>query len=130
MSRRDPLVFAQLHLPRPLAPEAVEALLNRLASDPTSAPIVLEARAAAGTDRTEVTHWIGTTAKHARWLQRTLHDLLPGVVVNGDVVCRRRSKTGRFRRLKSERFSAVYDSSSLAAVRMLGRLSIPRPRSR
>lgn len=86
MNRRDPLVFAQLHLPRPLAPEAVEALMTRLASDPTSAPIVLEARAAAGTDRTEVTHWIGSTAKHARWLQRTLHDLLPGVVVNGDVV--------------------------------------------
>lgn len=86
MRRRDPLVFAQLHLPRPLAPEAVEALLSRLASDPTSAPIVLETRATPGTDRTEVTHWIGTPAKHARWLHRTLHDLLPGVVVNGEVV--------------------------------------------
>lgn len=84
MASRERLVFAPLHLPRPLRPEGVEALLTRLASDPTSAPIVLETRAMPEGNRTDIRHWIGTTTHHVRWVQRTLHDLLPGIVIGGE----------------------------------------------
>lgn len=84
MDNRDSLVFAPLHPPRPLTPEAVEDLLIRLAADPTSAPLALETRAVANRDRTEIQHWIGTAPKHTKWLIRTLHDLLPGVEVGGE----------------------------------------------
>lgn len=84
MSGRDALVFAPLHLPRPLRPGAVEELLTRLAADPTSAPLALEVRAAAGRDRADIQYWIGTAPHHTKWLVRTLYDLLPGIVVGGD----------------------------------------------
>lgn len=86
MSAREPLVFAALHLPRPLTPDATEQFLVRLAADPTSAPVVLEARAVAGQSTTEIRYWIGTPPKHTKWLVRTLHDLLPGVIVGGEDV--------------------------------------------
>lgn len=81
MTRRtDPILFARIHPPRPLEPAAVEALLLRLASDPSSAPVVLEARASAQSEATS--YWLGTTAEHLRWLRRTCHDLLPGLIVD------------------------------------------------
>ena len=47
-----------------------------------------------------------------------------------ETLCRRRSNSGRFRRLNSERFRAVQLPVSVAVVRVLGRLSMPLPRSR
>lgn len=89
------LVFVRLYPPRPLTPDALEQLLRRLASDPTSAPVVLEARstpereasvgsATTGEVSTHISYWLGTQPKHARWLRRTLHDLLPGIIIDND----------------------------------------------
>ncbi|GAB3990711.1 type IV secretory system conjugative DNA transfer family protein [Nocardioides marmoraquaticus] len=80
------LVFCRVHPPRPLEPAALEALMVRLASDPTHAPVVFEARSRPA-GRTAVGHpsavhyWLGTTPEHLRWLRRTCHDLLPGLLV-------------------------------------------------
>lgn len=83
MSR--PIVFAQVFQPRPLEPAALEALLVRLASDPTHARVVFEGRsvpARSGAPISEVTYWVGTTPQHLRWLRRTMHDLLPGILID------------------------------------------------
>ncbi len=74
MSRGEPLAFAQVHPARPLDAQALEAFLVRLSSDPTSTPVVFEARshreAAAGAGP-HTTYWVGTEPQHARWLRRT-----------------------------------------------------------
>ena len=91
MGTRDLLVFARIYPARPLEPAGLEALLVRLASDPTHALVVFEARStptkgprksANGVSPTEVSYWIGTTGKHLRWLRRTIHDLLPGTIMD------------------------------------------------
>jgi hypothetical protein len=74
--------FARLYPPRPLESSAVEALLLRLASDPTHAPVALEARSNPSGERSEISYWLGTEPEHLRWLRRTVHDLLPGVVID------------------------------------------------
>lgn len=71
------MVVSRLWLPRPLDPETVRQLLARLASDRGSPTIMLEARATSA----GIVHLIGTPAEHVRWVQRTLRDLLPGIVV-------------------------------------------------
>lgn len=90
------LVFTRLYPPRPLTPAALEGLLRRLASDPTSAPVVLEARSTrdttntpdtgtklgTGTGASHTSYWLGSLPEHARWLRRTLHDLLPGTLID------------------------------------------------
>ncbi|NHA01346.1 hypothetical protein G5V59_19985 [Nocardioides sp. W3-2-3] len=88
MTRHD-MAFARVYPPRPLEPQAVEALLLRLASDPTSAPVALEARAQpTTTDESAVDYWIGSSGKHIRWLRRTAHDLLPGLLVDSEATGR------------------------------------------
>lgn len=77
--------FARVYQPRPLDAAALEALLVRLASDPTHARVVFEARsvpAVSGAPVSEVRYWIGTTPEHLRWLRRTMHDLLPGLLID------------------------------------------------
>lgn len=73
-------VFSQLHLPRPLKPEQVEAMLLRLAADRAAPPLVFEARAEHG-QLTE--HLVGTPAEHVVWVQRTLRHLLAGLDIDG-----------------------------------------------
>jgi hypothetical protein len=67
-------VFSQLHLPRPLEVEQVDAMLLRVAADRAAPPLVLEARA----EHPElVQHLVGTPVEHVVWVQRTLRHLLP-----------------------------------------------------
>jgi hypothetical protein len=73
-------VFSQLHLPRPLDGEQVEAMLLRLAADRAAPPLVFEARAGHGQ---LVRHLAGTPAEHVVWVQRTLRHLLPGLDLDG-----------------------------------------------
>jgi len=73
-------VFSQLHLPRPLDAEQVEAMLLRLAADRAAPPLVFEARAGHGQ---LVRHLAGTPAEHVVWVQRTLRHLLPGLDIDG-----------------------------------------------
>lgn len=75
---REPMIFARLHLPRPLDPAALEALLLRLAGDHSRALLALEVRADPAQG---VSYWLGATAQHLRWLHRTFSDLLPGLVI-------------------------------------------------
>lgn len=91
MSKREPIVFARIHPPRPLEPASVEALLLRLASDPASAPVVFETRASAREQTTS--YWLGTTAEDLRWLRRTCHDLLPGLILDATPTLRRSTVT-------------------------------------
>jgi hypothetical protein len=80
---RDPgsgWVFSQLHLPRPLDADQVEAMLLRLAADRAAPPLVFEARAGHGQ---LVRHLAGSPAEHVVWVQRTLRHLLPGLDIDG-----------------------------------------------
>jgi len=72
-------VFSQLHLPRPLEVDQVDAMLLRLAADRAAPPIVFEARAEHGQ---LVQHLVGTPVEHVRWVQRTLRHLLPGLDID------------------------------------------------
>lgn len=84
MAATSSLVFARCYPPRPLKPDMLEALLVRLASDPTSAVVVFEARSAPTGEHgaSEVSYWLGAPDKHLRWLRRTCHDLLPGLLID------------------------------------------------
>ena len=75
------LVFARIIPPRPLAAATVESLMLRLASDPTSSPLVFEVRSTRSGADTAVTHWLGCQPEHASWLWHTVHNLLPGVML-------------------------------------------------
>ncbi len=72
---RPGLVFARLHLPRPLDPQQVQALFTRLAADHAAPTLVFEARSSVE----GIEHLFGVAAEHARWTRRTLRDLLPGL---------------------------------------------------
>jgi len=73
-------VFSQLHLPRPLETERVDAMLLRLAADRAAPPLIFEVRAEHGE---LVQHLVGTPAEHVAWVQRTLRHLLPGLDIDG-----------------------------------------------
>lgn len=73
-------VFSQLHIPRPITPEQVDALLLRVAADRAAPPLVFEARAEHG----QLTqHLVGTPAEHVVWVRRSLRHLLPGLQLDG-----------------------------------------------
>lgn len=97
------LVFARVYPPRPLDPSGLEGLLLRLASDPTQTPVAFEARStpdqAASRDErgSTVSYWFGARPEHVRWLRRTVHDLLPGVIVDSDPMTIRRAVTSAAR---------------------------------
>jgi len=73
-------VFSQLHLPRPLEVDQVDAMLLRVAADRAAPPLVFEARAEHGR---LVQHLVGTPVEHVVWVQRTLRHLLPGLDIDG-----------------------------------------------
>jgi hypothetical protein len=73
-------VFSQLHLPRPLEVDQVDAMLLRIAADRAAPPLVFEARAEHGR---LVQHLVGTPVEHVVWVQRTLRHLLPGLDIDG-----------------------------------------------
>lgn len=88
------MVFARAYPPRPLEPAALEAVLVRLASDPTHAPVVFEARSHPGKgSNSEVGYWLGTHPEHLRWLRRTLHDLLSGLILDTKPTAERQALT-------------------------------------
>ncbi|MFT4165669.1 MAG: type IV secretion system DNA-binding domain-containing protein [Microlunatus sp.] len=87
------MVFARVYPPRPLDPVALETVLLRLASDPTQTLVALEARSTAEAGVSAVSYWLGAEPEHLRWLRRTLHDLLPGLVVDPAPVEARRPVT-------------------------------------
>jgi energy-coupling factor transporter ATP-binding protein EcfA2 len=97
-SRNKKRIFARIYPPRPLDAATLEALLVRLASDPTHAVVIFEARSTPtenGDPETasQVSYWFGTTPEHLRWLRRTMHDLLPGLVIDNDPTTTRRPVT-------------------------------------
>jgi len=73
-------VFSQLHLPRPLEVDQVDAMLLRVAADRAAPPLVFEARAE---HAQLVQHLVGTPVEHVVWVQRTLRHLLPGLDIDG-----------------------------------------------
>ena len=72
--------FSQLHLPRPLEVEQVDAMLLRMAADRAAPPLVFEARAE---HARLVQHLVGAPVEHVVWVQRTLRHLLPGLDIDG-----------------------------------------------
>ncbi|MGW0056482.1 type IV secretory system conjugative DNA transfer family protein [Nocardia nova] len=74
---KQPLVFSQVHLPRPLSVDDVVRPFGRLAADPATPTIVLETRA----DSDGTRHLLGVSPEHVVWVHRTLSDLLPGLVL-------------------------------------------------
>lgn len=72
------LVFARLHLPRPLDVEAVIALLGRLAADRQLGRLILEARSEGG----KVRYLLGARSADVRRLGHLLHDFLPGCLLD------------------------------------------------
>ena len=75
----EALTFSRLYPPRPLDPKVVEDLLLRLAVDQPGVLVALEVRAVPGEG---TSYWIGASAQHLRWLRRTFHDLLPGLIMD------------------------------------------------
>ncbi len=73
-------VFSQLHLPRPLGVDQVNAMLLRMAADRAAPPLVFEARSEHGQF---TQHLLGTPAQHVIWVQRTLRHLLPELDIDG-----------------------------------------------
>ena len=73
-------VFSQLHLPRPLEVDQVDAMLLRMAADRAAPPLVFEARS----EHSQlIQHLVGTPAEHVIWVQRTLRHLLPELDIDG-----------------------------------------------
>ncbi len=73
-------VFSQLHLPRPLEVDQVNAMLLRMAADRAAPPLVFEVLSEHGQ---LIQHLVGTPAEHVVWVQRTLRHLLPELDIDG-----------------------------------------------
>ena len=73
-------VFSQLHLPRPLEVDQVDAMLLRMAADRAAPPLIFEARSEHGQ---LIQHLVGTPAENVVWVQRTLRHLLPEMDIDG-----------------------------------------------
>jgi hypothetical protein len=86
MTAAAAVAFHRLWPQRPLDPDRLLLLLQRLAADPLSPWLVLETRATAA----GVAHLVGVHPPQTPWLYQTLHDLLPGIAISGtpDVIDR------------------------------------------
>jgi hypothetical protein len=130
MASGQAVVFARVYPPRPLEPTVLEAFLVRLASDPTHALVVFEARslpAASGTGFgtvSTVSYWLGTTPEHLRWLRRTLHDLLPGVLIeNKPTGTRQLVQTAARVKVRPPGLALVTDQPAAISVAILSALN-------
>lgn len=72
----EPFVFTRLHLPRPISPDTVSALLSRLAGTDVSRPLSFEVRA--GDDG--IQHVLGCAKTSAHYLKHLLKGHVPGIV--------------------------------------------------
>lgn len=66
--------WRQLHLPRPLEPNAMAALLEHLASDASFGPLAFEARASGG----QVNYYVANAEPATKRLTRAMTSALPG----------------------------------------------------
>jgi hypothetical protein len=73
-----PLRFARLHLPRPLSPDAVIALLGRLAADRQMRRLVLEARVESGS---HAHYLLGGRPTDVQRVGRLLEHFIPGCLL-------------------------------------------------
>lgn len=120
------MIFARAYPPRPLEPLALEMMLVRLASDPTHAPVVFEARSLPGQNGevSEVSYWLGTAPEHLRWLRRTLHDLLPGLILDTDPATKRQSVTTAARvKVRPRGLALLIDQPEAIATAILSALN-------
>lgn len=76
-----PLRFARLHLPRPLSPDAVIALLGRLAADRQMRRLVLEARVESGS---HVHYLLGARPTDVQRVGRLLEHFMPGCLLEDE----------------------------------------------
>ena len=121
-SRRSPdagWVFSQLHLPRPMDAEQVEAMLLRMAADRAAPPLVFEARAGHGQ---LVRHLAGTPAEHVMWVQRTLRHLLPGLDLDGITEHRRPVQRSVRLRLRPRPLALATERAEVTALSLLSAL--------
>jgi hypothetical protein len=117
--RRSGWVFSQLHLPRPLDPEQVDAMLLRLAADHAAPPLVFEARAEQGR---LVQHLVGTPAEHVRWVQRTLRHLLPRLDIEGITEARLPVQRSVRVRVRPRAFALSTERAELTSASLLSAL--------
>lgn len=112
-------VFSQLHLPRPLEVEQVDAMLLRLAADRAAPPLVFEARAEHG----QLTqHLVGTPAEHIVWVQRTLRHLLAGLDIDGMKSPRLPVQRSVRIRLRPRAFALSTERAEITSLSMLSAL--------
>ena len=71
----ESLVFTRLHLPRPLTPNTLRQLLERMMSGDVPRPLILEVHATSA----GVTHLLGCAPTAVQRLKRLLSGSLPGV---------------------------------------------------
>lgn len=112
-------VFSQLHLPRPLEVEQVDAMLLRLAADRAAPPLVFEARAEHGQ---LVQHLVGTPAEHVLWVQRTLRHLLPGLDIDGLTEQRQPVQRSVRLRMRPRAFALSTERAEVTALSLLSAL--------
>ncbi len=126
MAQRPGLVFARLHPPRPLSAKAVEAFLLRLASDPTHALVVFEARSHLDPDNrdSQTGYWIGAPPEHVTWIRRTLHDLLPGAAIQPEQGDSRTPVTGTARvKIRPHSLALATDRPEATSLAILSALN-------
>ena len=112
-------VFSQLHLPRPLEVEQVDAMLLRVAADRAAPPLVFEARAEHGQ---LVAHLVGTPVEHVVWVQRTLRHLLPGLDIDGIEGARLPVERSVRVRIRPRAFALSTERAELTSLSLLSAL--------
>jgi len=99
------LTFTRIHLPLPLAPEAVVRLLGRLTQSDAPRPLVFETRA----DDGGIRYLVGSDPQHASRLSRLLDQHLPGIRVEK---AGERTSPGAVGRLRIRPTSLPLDTAS------------------
>ncbi|MEI2775169.1 MAG: type IV secretion system DNA-binding domain-containing protein [Tetrasphaera sp.] len=113
------LVWRQIHLQRPVDPEACLGLLRRLASDERSPLVVFEARANAGV----ITYLVGTPATSLAEVIAALKGLVPGTTLTPLIEQRAPSLTARQVKASTRHRPLRMDDLTLSTRALLGALS-------